>query len=315
MPVRADGIGTARRPAARVQRLNELSARRFRRADDLAAGRLGDGPVIPVDLLSVAPLGLDLDESRHAVLAREEVASIIHAGLEFEAVLTTGFGFTMATMPPAEMSGGENEYALVQIGEETRHSQVFISLLRQLRPQAENPFATPFFRWMRGRFVTWMVRRPLLFQTLVLGGEEVPDLVQRLVAEHPGTDPHLAAVASYHRAEEARHMTFARLSFTEYHRSATFVDRLAVRWLTPVILAYLWDTLIHPGVYAAAGLPPWRTWGRVRAHPDRVELRRRATVPVRDALVEAGAIDAVRPPRPWRWLCESPEARKQGARR
>lgn len=290
------------RPASRVARLNDLSVRRFRDVDELS-GAVGDGQVIPDELLSVDGLGLHLSDEQKRILAREEIASIVLVGLNFEAVLGTGFCYAMATLDPARSTGPEVVYSLHQLGEETRHSRVFIDMLEQLQPAASNPFAAGPLRRARGAFVRWTVTKPLFFQTLVLGGEEIPDLVQRLVAEHPESDPHLAAVAAYHRAEEARHMVFARLSFPGHLEAASMVDRAAVRWLTPLALWSVWDSLVHPGVYEQAGLPPWRTWAAVRRLPARVELRQRATRPVLDALVEAGVLRADRLPRAWRALC------------
>ena len=53
---------------------------------------------------------------------------------------------------------------------------------------------------------------PALFCLLVLSGEEVPDLMQKLASEHPDTDPMIKSVSKYHRQEEARHLAFARCS-------------------------------------------------------------------------------------------------------
>ena len=50
---------------------------------------------------------------------------------------------------------------------------------------------------------------PAFFCVLVLTGEEVPDLFQKLAGEHPDTDPFIRDVNRYHRAEEARHLAFA----------------------------------------------------------------------------------------------------------
>ena len=61
---------------------------------------------------------------------------------------------------------------------------------------------------------------PPLFCLLVLSGEEVPDLMQKLASEHPDTDPMIKAVSKYRRQEEARHFAFARLLFPEQWAAA-----------------------------------------------------------------------------------------------
>lgn len=97
-------------------------------------------------------------------------------------------------------------------------------------------------------------------------------------------------------------MSFARLSFAAERSQASVADRLAVRWLSPLLLGGLWDWLVHPGVYRLVGLPPWSTWLQVRRSPGRRALRHQATRPVLAELRRAGAF-ARGVPRSWRWLC------------
>ena len=55
-----------------------------------------------------------------------------------------------------------------------------------------------------------LAKTEALLLVMVLAGEEIPDHLQKLAAEHPDTDPFLAALNRYHRMEEARHLSFAR---------------------------------------------------------------------------------------------------------
>lgn len=294
---------TSNRDSSRVQRLVDASGKRERGIEDLLEGRLGDGSLIPRDLLSVHGLGLDLSPAQERTLGREESASILQLGVSFEAALCVGFAHQALTSPLAHQSTVEAEFAQVQIGEETRHTRVFIELLRQIDPMARSPFDRAMVRLFRGWFAVWMARRPLFFQILVLGGEEIPDLMQRLVSEHPQSDPHLAAVASYHRAEEARHMSFARLSIGPLARTTSAADRYAARHLAPLALQVLWDGLVHPGVYRAAGLDPWATWRAVRLDPARVALRHEATRTVLRTVLDSDLFGRRGVPRGWRRLC------------
>src|SRR5918993_1327972 len=65
-------------------------------------------------------------------------------------------------------------------------------------------------------------------QKVRLSREEVPDLLQKRAAEHPDTDPLLAAVNRYHRQEEARHLAFARMHLPELWDRAGKIERWRV---------------------------------------------------------------------------------------
>src|ERR1700704_4810167 len=82
-------------PEQRVERLNTASAKRVIEPDQALPGHVGPGQILPDDLLSVAGLGLDLTPEQKATLSREEVASILQAGVHFEAVLMAGFSLRL----------------------------------------------------------------------------------------------------------------------------------------------------------------------------------------------------------------------------
>jgi hypothetical protein len=285
----------------RIRRLNEASVARFSDASDLLAGRLGPGQLIADELLSVEGLGLDLSVEQRRRLAREEVASLLAAGVEFECTLMAGLALEIVDR--GRPTDPRTTYALHELGEETRHSRVFIDLIDQIGPQADNPLNRGLIGWLGRRGIRIIIGLPALMYTLVLGGEEIPDLIQKIVSEHPDSDPHLRAVNRYHRAEEARHLSFARTVLPEVWGQAGPLQRVAVRRLGAGIVGGMWDTLLHPGIYASVGLPGWKTWLAVRKTPRRVDLRHRATRPVLAALMDADMITAGRVPRSWRTLC------------
>lgn len=284
----------------RIERLNRVSAANIVDPDIDVAGKVGDGQLLPDDLLSIAGLPelASLSPAQRRTLAREEMASIVETGLRFEAVLMAGFALELVTHP--DLTDPRVVYALHEVGEETRHSRLFSRLLTQLQPTAKNPLRhlRPLEQFVVGR----IIRRPATFDVLVLGGEEIPDLYQKRAAAHPDTDPFVKAVNRYHRAEEARHLAFARSILADRWATATVVDRWLVRHVVPRLIASMFDTIVHPGVYATVGLPRWKTWRRAAASPGRVALRHEATRPIVDALVAAGAFRADRVPPAWREL-------------
>ena len=286
----------------RVERLNALSTRRTVDPDtDLPWAELGDGQLIPDELLTTAGLDLDLDAAARRRLAREEVASMLAMGVRFEAVLCAGFARMIAEAPA--LADPRITYMLHEVGEETRHSRAFLRVIEAVPPETRNPFDRPLFSWLLRRVTRRIAAHDTVLLVMTLAGEEIPDLVQRLVAEHPDSDPMLVALNRYHRQEEARHLSYARAVLTEAWTRAPRWERAVVRHVVPGLVTMLWQNFVHPGVYETAGLPSWRTWRAVQRLPRRIELRRISTRPVLASLIDAGAITRGRVPRAWRWLC------------
>ncbi|HEX8804195.1 MAG TPA: diiron oxygenase, partial [Acidimicrobiales bacterium] len=199
----------------RVRRLNAASAARVVEPDVDLPGHVGDGQLLPDDLL-LSAVGLDrgsLTPEQMVTLGRETVASIAIGGIQFEGILMAGFGLQIARSQ--DCTDPRITYLLHELGEETRHSRLFVRLVEQIGPTARNPLAgfpvEQIARFVIGRVISW----PALLYTMVLAGEEIPDLMQKLAAEHPDTDPFVKAVNTYHRQEEARHLAFARLRLPE----------------------------------------------------------------------------------------------------
>ena len=292
-----------RQPSERVQRLNAVSARRVIDPDQALTGRLGDGQLLADELLSIADLDVaaTLTPEQKIRLSREEIGSITNEGIRFEAVLEAGFA--LQVVHADDLTDPRITYLLHEMGEETRHQRVFVRLLEQIQPTAQHPLDRPLFRFFQRRAISRIIRMPALLYTLVLGGEEIPDLLQKIASEHPETDPFLADVNRYHRQEEARHLAFARIMLPEVWRKASPAERAAVRYVAPLIVGGMFDMLIHPGVYETVGLPGWETWKAANRSPKRVAMRREATRPILQALFDADVLKPGRVPKPWRRLC------------
>lgn len=224
------------------------------------------------------------------------------AGIRFEAVLEAGFALQVARAD--DLTDPVVTYLLHEMGEETRHQRLFQRVIAQIGPTAHNPLADQPLLARLDRFGTgWVTEHPALLYVMVLAGEEIPDLLQQLASEHPGTDPFLAEVNRYHRQEEARHLSFARAVLPRLWRSSSRLERGVVHRLAPLGITAMFDTLVHPGVYETVGLDGWATWRRVRATPERIALRHRATRRVLDALVESEVVEIGAVPGPWQRLC------------
>ncbi|HET8621858.1 MAG TPA: diiron oxygenase [Acidimicrobiales bacterium] len=287
----------------RVDKLNTASLARIIDPDRDMPGGVGPGAVLPRDLL-MATAGLDedaLDDERFATFSRLALAAITQAGLQFEAWLMAGFGLMIARAD--DYTDPRITYLLHEVGEETRHSRLFVRLLEQLGEPARNPMDNRLVETVGRRMVNQVVQRPPVLFTMVLAGEEIPDLLQKRAADHPGTDPFVREVNRYHRQEEARHLAFARMLLPEVWERASAADRALVWHVAPALVREMYENMIHAGVFSAVGLPGIPTWRAARNHPGRIEVRTAATRPVLDALIAAGAIERGKVPRAWRALC------------
>jgi hypothetical protein len=285
----------------RIERLSTASLNRILEPDVDVPGEVGDGQVLPDDLLTIADLPellASLSPEQKRTLSREEFGSIVATGVRFESVLMAGFSFEIVNT--RDLCDPRVTYLLHEMGEETRHSRLFVRLLTQIRPTAKNPFESRLFRTLENLVLPVLTSMPALFCLLVLSGEEVPDLMQKLASEHPDSDPMIKSVSKYHRQEEARHLAFARMLFPEQWAKAGPFERFLVRHVGSRIAIGMFDTIVHPGVYGTIGLPVWKTWRAVNQSAGRTELRHRALRPLVRQLVDAGVFRGGRVPKGWR---------------
>ncbi len=288
----------------RIERLSTASLKRIIEPDTDVPGHIGDGQLLPDELLTLSnvPELFDrLTDEQKKVLAREEFGSIVDTGVRFESVLMAGFSLDIVARP--DLTDPRVTYLLHEMGEETRHSRLFIRLLTQVKPTAKNPLDGPIARIAQHVLLPFLTAMRSLFCLLVLSGEEVPDMLQKLASEHPDTDPMIKAVSKYHRQEEARHLAFARMLFPEQWAAAGRFERFLVRHLGSHIAIAMFDTIVHPGVYATVGLPTWPTWRAVNRSAGRTAMRHRALRPLLNPLLEADVFRRGIVPKGWRRAC------------
>lgn len=285
----------------KVNRLSAAAGRKTVEPDTAVPGSVGDGQVLPDELLSTAGLHLQLTPEERVTLSREEIASITQAGIRFEAVLEAGFSAHIATAP--DLTDPRITFILHEVGEETRHQRLFQRLLMQLKPTAKSPIPFRLVRFGYRAVIEATMGNKALFYVLVLGGEEIPDLFQKRASEHPATDPFVRDVNRYHRMEEARHLSFARAVLPEIWEATNPVDRALVRHVAPLLIRFMFDSMVHPGVYATIGMPPFKTWRAANRTAERRQLRFESTRPILQVLCDAGALPANAVPPAWRRLC------------
>jgi len=284
----------------RIERLSTASLKRVLEPDEAVPGGVGDGQLLPDELLSIAGLDLDLTREQLVILSREEIASIAGTGVRFESILMGGFAIDILRR---DFSDPRLTYILHEMGEETRHSRLFLRMISQLNARAKNPFDTAAARIMHAAAVPMLASMPAMFCVAVLTGEEIPDLFQKLAGEHPDTDPFIRAVNRYHRQEEARHLAFARVILPELWKKANAIDRFMVKHVAPLLAAGMFNGIVNPGVYKVIGLPGWKTWRAANRTSQRIDLKHRALRPILATLMDAQAWAPGRVPPVWRRVC------------
>src|SRR5262249_8797288 len=172
----------------RMARLSTASVRKVLEPEELFDwSSLGRGQVIGDELLTPRGLPLDLTPDGKARLSREEVASMLEMGIRFEAVLNAGFALRVAET--YDVADARITYMLHEIAEETRHQRAFIRLIEELDPKAVNPIEGSAVERVLQFYTRRFIKMPAFLLVLVLAGEEIPDLLQKLAAEHPETAP------------------------------------------------------------------------------------------------------------------------------
>lgn len=299
MTVSAPARGT---PERRVARLSSVSAKRVIEPDDEVLGDFGPGQILADDLLFPVAAGIALTAEQKVVLSREQTAAMLDGGIRLEGALLAGFGLMLTTWP--DLTDPRVTYLLHEIGEETRHSRLFARMIAQLAPKAVNPFDSGPRSAVKAALYRAITHRPVLLLTMVLVGEEIPDLIQRRAIEHPDTDDYLRRANAYHREEEARHIAFAGILLPELWRRSPRRHRWLVKHAAPVFTQMMLDgQMLHPGIYAAAGLPLHRTQFRVKRSESYRAFLAEGMRPVLKALLAAAPELQDRVPRGWRRIC------------
>jgi len=216
-------------------------------------------------------------------LSRHEVASVMQVGLWFELILMQ---MLLRYVYDQDSRQPHAQYALTEIGDETRHSVMFA--------RAADKLGTPRYaapRWVHnlGRIYKATAGGPAMFAP-VLVAEEILDRLQREAMADDGVQPLIRGINRIHVLEEARHVRYAR---EELVRMMPGLDRSQLRRQRAVValVCYLLaDSLIDPRVYRAVGIEPSVGRAAARANPHHQESRRWTAGKVLPFLREVGIV-------------------------
>ena len=190
-----------------------------------------------------------LDEWQRIELSKHELASVTAVGIWLELNLMHLFMRVLYDLDPRSLHA---QFALTEVGDETRHSVMFGRLLDKL--------GTPDYGVPRpvhnvGRLFKAYGGGPSMW-AIFLVGEEIFDRMQRETMTDERVQPLIRTVSRIHVVEEARHVRYAR---DEIERSLHGLGRArlaAHRLVTAVGATAAMVFLIDPNVSRGIGLDP-----------------------------------------------------------
>jgi hypothetical protein len=250
-----------------------------------------DGPgldgllFLPLERISIygTPLWDALTDAQRVELSKQELASVASTGLWFEIILIQMLARYAYHQDPQRPS---TQYALTEIGDETRHVIMFAKALDRM--------GTPTYR--PNRFVRQLARlykataRGTVLFAPVLVAEELTDRLQRATMQDETIHPLVRMVNRIHVIEEARHVRFARGEVARLMPSMGPVAKTINNTLAALVSAIVAGVLINPEVYAHVGLDPKEAARVARRNPHHQQTRRWMAEKIMSFLAEQGMV-------------------------
>jgi para-aminobenzoate N-oxygenase AurF len=194
-------------------------------------------------------------------LSRQELASVASTGLWFELILIQMLSRWAYHQDPQDP---RTQYALTEIGDETRHIVMFAKAISRL--------GTPTYRPHRAirqlaRLYKAIATGPALFAP-VLVAEEVTDRLQREMVNDEAVHPLVRMVNRIHVVEEARHVRFAREEVARQMMTIGPLAKIVSNLSSAIVAAFVAASLISPDVYEAVGLDRDEATKAARGNPN-----------------------------------------------
>lgn len=208
----------------------------------------------------------ELTDEQRISLTKHEAASISSTGLWFEILLMQ---MLLRDVYDRNKHSRHVQFALTEVADECRHSVMFARAGERLNMPGYGP---PRYIHHLGRLWGHFFKGANAYAA-VMAAEEILDMMQRDFMRDERVQPVTRAVSKIHVLEEARHIRFAR---EEVGRRLSGASRLRLafeRINTAVVVYFVVKSMIHPDVYANAGLDTERALTEARNntyHHDRV---------------------------------------------
>jgi hypothetical protein len=224
-----------------------------------------------------------MSEQQRLELSRQEIASVASAGLWFEIILIQLLARWVYHQDPQDP---RTQYALAEIGDETRHIIMFAKSIARL--------GAPTYRPRRlvhelARLYKATAAGPALFAP-VLVAEEITDRLQREMVNDEDVHPLVRMVNRIHVVEEARHVRFAREEVARQMASIGPIAKIISNVASAVVAAFIADSMISREVYAHVGLDPDEAARVARSNPHFRATRRWMAEKIMTFLTEQGMV-------------------------
>jgi hypothetical protein len=225
-------------------------------------------------------------------LSKHEVISVARVGLWFEILLMGMLASHAYNQDPASE---HTQYALTEIGDETRHSVMFARWADKYGGKDYQPH--PLVHHLGKLFRLVAPTGPSMWAATLVA-EELLDRLQREGMADERTQPMSRMVARIHVIEEARHVRFAREELVRSMERAHGPLRGGpALWFHQVFAALaaalIADSIISPNVYASVGLDPKAARRAARRNPEFQASKRWMAEKIVPFLDEVGMMNPV----------------------
>ena len=244
-----------------------------------------DMKFMPLERTSLygTPLWERMSDEQRIELSRQELASVASTGLWFEMILIQMLTRWAYDRDPQD---ARVQYAMTEIGDETRHILMFAKAIERLGAPTYRPHR---LLHNAARFYKATCSGPALFAP-VLVAEEMTDRLQREMVNDETVHPLVRMVNRIHVVEEARHVRFAREEVARQMQVVGPVGRVVGNLGSAIVAIAVAGALINPGVYARVGLDRDEALRQARANPNFHETRRWMAEKIIAFLEEQGMI-------------------------
>jgi hypothetical protein len=213
------------------------------------------------------PLWERMSHRQRVDLSRHEIASTASVGIWFELILLQLLSRHIYDLPA---TSDHVRYALVEIGDECRHSVMFSRMIEKLGCPAYGPGRLAH---TLGRLMKTTAAGPEVFAAILIA-EEILDAFQRELMIDKTVQPLVRRVSQIHVIEEARHVRYAHEELARQMAVAKPAARAWARWVVARSAWVISSRLVHPDAYAAVGLDPVEARRIAMANPVRRESMR-----------------------------------------
>lgn len=242
-------------------------------------------PFLPLHRVSLYGTDLwnGLSRQQQVELSKHEVASVMQVGLWFELILMQ---LLLRYAYDQDLRRPHAQYALTEVGEETRHSVMFARAVQKLGTPRYGPA-----RWVHnlGRLYKATAGGPAMFAP-VLVAEELLDRLQREAMADEGVQPLVRGISQIHVVEEARHVRYAREELVRIMPRLGRAQLSRQRTVVAIVSHLLADSLIDPRVYRAVGIAPEAGRAAALANPRHQASRRWMAAKIMPFLAEVGIV-------------------------